>query len=100
MTIEQQENDDEINDEYRPTTNGSDTTTLNSETNADNDECVANGTNNLGTNGLATSASGNGNGATATAAAAAAATTSSTAPAPPPPNWNQSQCNYQVFVHL
>lgn len=67
MTLEQQENEEEINDEYRPTTNGSDTTTL-PETNPENED-------NLTTNG--------------TSAAATAVSTSTAADAALP-NWNQS----------
>lgn len=96
MTLEQQENDEEINDEYRPATNGSDTSTPNAESNADNDDSVANGTTNLG-NGVATSITGNGNGngglGAATTTTTAGATSSSTASATTsiPPNWNQSE---------
>lgn len=87
MNMEQQENDEEINDEYRPATIGSETTAPNSETNADTDENIANGTANLG-NGVNTSISGNGNGEASTSTSA----TAGSATASIPPNWNQSEC--------
>lgn len=76
MQMEQQENDEEINDDYRPTTNGSDTTAPSSEQNLDNDDGV--NPNNGGTTGI----TGDGD---VSGAPAASATTSV------PPNWNQSE---------
>ncbi|XP_055313183.1 striatin-interacting protein 1 homolog isoform X2 [Sitodiplosis mosellana] len=62
MTLEQQENDEEINDDYRPTTNGTDTTTPPENPNPENEDTVSsNGT---------------------TALTMAPSTTA-------PPNWNQ-----------
>lgn len=68
MTLEQQENDEEINDDYRPTTNGSDTT-ASPETNPENEDSVSSNGTIAGPSGI-----------------------NGTAPAAPiTPNWNQSK---------
>lgn len=72
MTMEQQENDEEINDEYRPTTNGSDIPTS-METNAESEDAVSS------------------NGPIASTSAAAGIPPPQT---PAPLNWNQSMKSF------
>lgn len=66
--MEQQENEEEINDDYRPTTNGSDTSTL-PEANIENED-------NVSSNGTMAAVN--------------------PPPTTDPPNWNQSELRFLI----